>query len=430
MSDSITLARRTIKPSEVKLPGSKSISNRCLLLAALSESISILEGVLDSDDTRYMLSALGDLGVVCEQLDEDVYKIQGVSGRFPVDYAHLFLGNAGTAFRPLTAVLALQNGSYELDGVQRMRQRPIGDLVDALNGIGCDIDYLGEIGYPPIIIKPMRDNMEKRINISGKISSQFLTSLLMALPLTGREFEIAIVDKLISKPYIDITIKLLKKFGIEVENRNYESFHIPGGQAYKAPEKIHIEADASGASYFAAAGYLTCTPIKLMGISGESIQGDVKFINILEKMGAETSWDDNSVTVWRKPETRIPGFEIDALDIPDAAMTFCIIALMASGTSKITNIASWKVKETDRILAMKAELEKLGAEVSCDDNSITINPPKETRNLQSIKTYDDHRMAMCFSLVSLIGADVIIEDPSCVNKTFPTFFEVFESLKA
>lgn len=433
MPKELTLTkRRAIDGAAIDLPGSKSITNRALLLAALSDNFVDLTGVLDSEDTRHMLSALRDLGVKIAENRDGSLRIQGCRGRFPAAYAHLFLGNAGTAMRPLAAALAFQKegAEYALDGVERMRMRPIGDLVDALRSVGADVDYSMNVGYPPLLIKPFVDNNERIVVINGEISSQFLTSLLMALPITGAKREVRVRGKLISKPYVDVTLRLMKRFGAQVENDNFERFVLPAGQSYHAPSRFFVESDASSASYFAAAAFLSGSSLTLKGLGRNSIQGDARFVEILARLGADVRYDgDRSVTVTGPRNGVIPAFDVDALEIPDAAMTLAIVALKAQGTSRIRNIASWRVKETDRIAAMKTELEKLGARVAADDDSIAIEPPSggKLNNLRRIETYDDHRMAMCFALVSLLGADVVIVEPDCVRKTYPNFFDDFEA---
>lgn len=425
MTESIRLPASRLKPSTVALPGSKSISNRTLLLAALSDNVCEIRSLLKSDDTDRMLEALDKLGVKIEFLEAGRLKVHGTGGAFPNREADLFLGNAGTAFRPLTAVLAVLGGDYHLHGVPRMHERPIGDLVDALRIAGADIQYLGNEGYPPLQIKAFADQGTRVIPIKGNVSSQFLTALLMALPLTGEAFEIHMVGELISKPYIDITLKLMAQFGVNVENDDYRVFKIPANARYHAPEVLHVEGDASSASYFLGAGLISGAPIRVTGIGLNSIQGDVAFARELEKIGANVVWGDNFIEISRPEHQAVQAFDLDANHIPDAAMTLAVIALASGQPCSLTNIGSWRVKETDRIAAMATELRKVGATVVEEPEAIHITPPATLIAEAAIDTYDDHRVAMCFSLVSLLGVPVVINDPKCTHKTFPTYFEVF-----
>lgn len=425
MTESIRLPASRLKPSTVALPGSKSISNRTLLLAALSDNVCEIRSLLKSDDTDRMLEALDKLGVKIEFLDTGRLKVHGTGGAFPNREADLFLGNAGTAFRPLTAALAVLGGDYHLHGVPRMHERPIGDLVDALRIAGADIQYLGNEGYPPLQINAFTDQGTRVIPIKGNVSSQFLTALLMALPLTGEAFEIHMVGELISKPYIDITLKLMAQFGVNVENDDYRVFKIPANARYHAPEVLHVEGDASSASYFLGAGLISGAPIRVTGIGLNSIQGDVVFARELEKIGANVVWGDNFIEISRPENQAVKSFDLDANHIPDAAMTLAVIALASGQPCSLTNIGSWRVKETDRIAAMATELRKVGATVVEEPEAIHITPPETLIAEAAIDTYDDHRVAMCFSLVSLLGVPVVINDPKCTHKTFPTYFEVF-----
>ena len=430
MKDFIFLPASKIQDSRVRLPGSKSISNRTLLLAALSDNVCVLRDVLDSDDTKRMLEALTALGVAIQSPQAHSHQITGTSGRFPVQQADLFLGNAGTAFRPLTAALAVMNGHYRLSGVPRMHERPIGDLTDALRLAGADVTYEQNTGYPPLQIAPWQDNGVRQVSVKGNVSSQFLTALLMALPLTGHAYTIDVVGELISKPYIDITLKLMAQFGVQVENENYQIFRLPAGAHYHAPEVLHVEGDASSASYFLAAGLLSGAPIRVTGIGRHSIQGDVAFAHELEKIGANVIWGDDFIEVSRGAGQAVRPFDLDANHIPDAAMTLAVVALATGAPCSLRNIGSWRVKETDRIAAMAAELRKVGATVVEEPEAIHITPPAVLTPDAAIDTYDDHRMAMCFSLVSLLGVPVIINDPKCTHKTFPTYFDVFAGLRA
>ena len=408
------------------LPGSKSISNRTLLLAALSDEETDVRDLLISDDTERMLDALRKLGIIIEDgFPETNKKITGCSGNFPNKNADLFLGNAGTAFRPLTAALAFSGGHYTLSGVPRMHERPIGDLVDALRQVGANIEYLGAEGFPPLKISPATIDVSKPIKIRGNVSSQFLTALLMALPLTGKEFTIEVVGELISKPYIEITLNLMEKFAVKVQRDGWQRFTIPENSAYLSPGRYYVEGDASSASYFLAAGAIggTC---KVIGIGEKSIQGDIRFAEALEMMGAEIIYGENYIACNKKG--KLKAIDIDCNHIPDAAMTLAILALFADGTTTLRNIASWRVKETDRIAAMATELCKVGAIVEEGADYIKIIPPAKLIPNAEIDTYDDHRMAMCFSLVSLGGVPITINDPGCVAKTFPNYFEEFAKI--
>jgi 3-phosphoshikimate 1-carboxyvinyltransferase len=421
----------------VHLPGSKSISNRVLLLAALADGVTTVHDLLDSDDTRVMLDALRTLGCGIAQ-DGPVLRIEGLGGVLRTPRAALFLGNAGTAMRPLTAALALLGGDFDLGGVPRMHERPIGDLVDALTQIGCRIDYLGNPGYPPLRIHPVAADsltLDAPIRVRGDVSSQFLTALLLALPLasghgtaTPRDIVIEVVGELISKPYIEITLNLLARFGIAVRRDGWERFTIPASSHYRSPGDIHVEADASSASYFIALGALAATGddgLRIEGVGAESIQGDIRFIEAARQMGARVDSGPNWLRVARGAWP-LKAIDIDANHIPDAAMTLAVMALHADAPSTLRNIASWRVKETDRIDAMAAELRKLGATVEDGPDFLRVHPlPADAWRAAAIKTYDDHRIAMCFSLAAFNPASrpVRILDPHCVAKTFPDYFE-------
>ena len=411
----------------VKLPGSKSISNRTLLLAALAEGNSEVRGLLDSDDTRRMLEALTVLGIRLEgRAETGDFKVQGCRGSFPQKQADLFLGNAGTAFRPLTAALALSSGHYKLSGVPRMHERPIGDLVDALRQIGADVSYLGQEGFPPLQIRPAAIRAGGEIWIRGNVSSQFLTALLMAVPLTQADTRINVVGELISKPYIEITLNLMRQFGIEVSRDGWQRFQIAGGQHYHSPGVVHVEGDASSASYFLAAGAIGKGPVRVEGVGKNSIQGDVRFVETLQQMGAQITMGDNWIEV--SGNARLKGIDVDLNHIPDAAMTIAVAALFADGTTTIRNVASWRVKETDRLSAMATELRKVGATVEEGADYLRVTPPQRLTANAVIDTYDDHRMAMCFSLVALGGVPIRINDPKCVGKTFPDYFQVLQQI--
>ena len=405
----------------VRLPGSKSISNRVLLLAALSDGETEVRDLLASDDTERMLDALKMLGLGVEHLGGENWRITGGAGRFPVKQAELFLGNAGTAFRPLTAALALSGGDYILKGVARMHERPIGDLVDGLRQLGADITYLGNEGYPPLHLKPAHIQPGGVVKVRGDVSSQFLTGLLMALPLTGETVVVEVVGELISKPYIEITLATMARFGVVVERDGWQRFTIKASSRYVSPGTIYVEGDASSASYFLALGAIGGGPVRVEGVGQDSIQGDVKFAEALAKMGAQIAMGPNWMEA-RAPESGLVAVDLDCNHIPDAAMTLATAALFAKGTTTLRNIASWRVKETDRIAAMAIELRKLGAEVEEGADYIRVTPA--ALRPAAIDTYDDHRMAMCFSLAAF-GTPVRINDPKCVAKTFPDYFERF-----
>lgn len=411
----------------VRLPGSKSISNRVLLLAALADGVTDVRDLLDSDDTRHMLAALATLGVGVEEVGGNHWRIRGVDGAFPVKQAELFLGNAGTAFRPLTAALALSDGDYVLKGVARMHERPIGDLVDALRQLGAQIDYLGNPGFPPLRIHPATPAGD-RAQVRGNVSSQFLTGLLMALPLRRRTTTVEVVGELISKPYIGITLAMLRRFGVDVTQDGWARFTVAADARYTSPGEIYVEGDASSASYFLAAGAIGGGPVRVEGVGADSVQGDVRFADALAQMGARIEMGPNWIEA-RAPENgRLNAIELDCNHIPDAAMTLAVAALFADGVTTLTNIASWRVKETDRIAAMATELRKVGATVEEGADYIRITPPQALRPNAVIDTYDDHRMAMCLSLASLGGVPVRINDPGCVAKTFPEYFSVFAGI--
>ena len=481
--EQLTLPAANHAQGHITLPGSKSISNRTLLLAALANGVTEIRDLLASDDTARMLEALTILGVECENFAENAWRVTGCKGSFPNKQADLFLGNAGTAFRPLTAALALSNGHYALTGTPRMHERPIGDLVDALRQIGANIECLGVEGFPPLKISPaclrspspltpLIEQLSDRLNpqagksalippagegnlaqtclptnqtikIRGDVSSQFLTALLMALPLTKQQATIEVIGELISKPYIEITLNLMAKFGVIVKRDGWQSFTIPANATYTSPSQIFVEGDASSASYFLAAGAIGGGPVNVKGVGQNSIQGDIKFTEALEMMGAtillgqnfaecehrDYSADGaNNTTIKIKSKTKLKAIDLDCNHMPDAAMTLATTALFCDGTTTLRNIASWRVKETDRLNAMATELRKVGAIVTEGIDFISITPPATLTPNAVIDTYDDHRMAMCFALVSLGGVPITINDPKCVNKTFPDFFPRFAKI--
>ena len=417
----------------VHLPGSKSISNRVLLLAALSEGRTTVHDLFASDDTAVMLAALRQLGCTVAQSGNSAV-IDGLGGQLAQRPARLYLGNAGTAMRPLTAALALLGGDFELSGVPRMHERPIGDLVDALRGLGCAIDYLGKDGFPPLRIRTGQLMLDAPIRVRGDVSSQFLTALLLALPLVAtRDIHIDVVGELISRPYIEITLNLLARFGITVKREGWQRFTIPAGSRYRSPGEIHVEGDASSASYFIALGAIATgaagdNGMEIQGVGADSIQGDIRFVEAARMMGAHIASTPNTLRISRGAWP-LKAIDLDCNHIPDAAMTLAVMALYADGTTTLSNIASWRVKETDRIAAMACELRKLGACVEEGADYIRITPPIQWRTA-AIHTYDDHRVAMCFSLAAFNPArlPVRILDPKCVAKTFPDYFEALFSV--
>jgi len=420
-------ARRSAR-GEVAAPGSKSISNRSLLLAALATGTTEIRSLLRADDVDRMLDALGALGVGWKRLaKEGDLLVTGTGGAFPVTEAELFLGNAGTALRPLTAVLALGGGHYRLSGSARMHERPIGDLVEALTRVGADIRYLGREGYPPLEIFPASIRSLDCVAVSGAISSQFLTALLMAAPLARREAVIEVEGELVSRPYVEITLGLMARFGVEVAREDARRFRIPAGAGYRSPGNLRVEGDATAASYFLGSGAIGGGPVRVLGVGRDSVQGDVRFAEALAAMGARITMGEDWIQAQGPATGALRAFDLDLNAIPDAAMTLAVLALFAEGRSHLRNIGNWRVKETDRLHAMATELRKLGALVEEDADSLHVCPPPGGRLTAGavIDTYDDHRMAMCFSLACLAGVPIRIMDPACVSKTFPDYFERF-----
>ena len=413
----------------IRLPGSKSISNRVLLLAALAEGDTEVRDLLESDDTACMLEALDALGVDVQSLGESAYHVRGARGAFPVKETELFLGNAGTAFRSLTAALALASGHYTLSGVPRMHERPIGDLVNALRELGADIVYLGSEAFPPLEIRPATIQSGGVVHVRGDVSSQFLTGLLMALPLTGGETTVEVVGELISRPYIEITLAVMARFGVQVRREGWQRFTVPAGSTYRSPGVIYVEGDASSASYFLALGAIGGGPLRVEGVGRDSIQGDIRFADALVQMGARVEMGPNWIEASAPRSGKLLGIELDCNHIPDAAMTLATAALFAEGSTTLTSIASWRVKETDRIAAMATELVKLGATVEEGADFLRVTPPHSSflTPHAGIDTYGDHRIAMCFSLVSM-ATSLRINDPACVTKTFPDYFDRFASV--
>ena len=408
------------------MPGSKSISNRALLLAALADGSTLLLDLLDADDTRVMRDALSALGVDLEAADGGLL-VRGCAGRFPRREAQLFLGNAGTAFRSLTAALAFAGGRYVLDGVPRMRERPIGDLVDALNDLGARIRYLEQRGFPPLSIEPAHTLTDSHVAVRGDVSSQFLSGLLMAAPMVAPTdgLDVAVEGTLISKPYVSMTISLMRRFGVTVKEQGGR-FVVPPG-VYRSPGRFVVEGDASGASYFLALGAIAGGPVRIEGVGRDSVQGDVRFAEALAAMGAGVEVGEGFIEARAPVSGRLRAIDADFNHIPDAAMTIAVAALFADGTTTLRNIGSWRVKETDRIAAMATELRKLGARVDEGGDWLSVTPPERWQEA-TIDTYDDHRIAMCFSLAAAAGLPVHVRDPKCVAKTFPDYFERLAAL--
>ena len=410
---------------EVTLPGSKSLSNRILLLAAVASGETRIRNLLDSDDVRHMLKALGALGVPLQiSADKTQCTVTGNAGALGhADALTLFLGNAGTAMRPLCAMLCAGHGEFTLTGEPRMYERPIGDLVDCLRAAGASIDYLGTEAYPPLRLRA-HGLSGGRVSIKGNISSQFLTGMLMAAPFCASDLEIVVQGELVSTPYILITLAVMAKFGVTVENHDYQRFVIRAGQRYVAPGELMVEGDASSASYFLAAAAIAGGTVRVHGTGSASVQGDARFADVLEQMGAKVTWGDTWIEVSRGC---LQGIDVDLNHIPDAAMTIATTALFAEGPTAIRNIANWRVKETDRLAAMATELRKVGAIVEEGRDYIVITPPAQIQSA-AIDTYDDHRMAMCFSLAAFGTSAITINDPGCTSKTFPTYFDLFQGL--
>ncbi|MBS0321143.1 MAG: 3-phosphoshikimate 1-carboxyvinyltransferase [Proteobacteria bacterium] len=432
---SLTLAPVAHAAGAVRLPGSKSISNRCLLLAAVARGSTTLTDVLEADDTARMQEALVALGIALRRAPGapgrgPTITVDGAAGPFPVGRAALSLGNAGTAMRPLTAMLAVQGGDYTLDGVARMRERPIGDLVDALRAAGAGVRYLGQPGYPPLAIDAGGAHAGETLAVRGDVSSQFLSALLMALPLArGAAHDattLRLVTPLISRPYVDITLRLMARFGVDVAAPDPDTFVVPAGAGYRSPGTLAVEGDASSASYFLAAGVLGGGPVRVDGVGRNAIQGDVAFADVLARLGADIRYADDSLEA-RRGTAPLAGGTLDCTTIPDAAMTLAMTALFAREPTTLTGIGSWRVKETDRIAAMATELRKLGADVAEGPDWLRVAPLSRFR-AAAIDTYDDHRMAMCFSLAAFGGAGVTINDPGCVSKTFPGYFDALAAL--
>lgn len=424
--ETLVLQPRTQVRGEVTLPGSKSLSNRVLLLAALARGTTTVSNLLDSDDVRHMLAALKLLGVGYTLSDDRTQcTVTGLGGAFRVEQpVELFLGNAGTAVRPLTAALCLSHGEFTITGEPRMYERPIGDLIVAMGALGADVKYLSNPGFPPLAIKgnPLSGG---EVSIKGAISSQYLTALLMVAPLLSSDLVINVVGDLVSKPYIDITLDTMARFGVKVENQNYQRFKVPAGAGYVAPGEMMVEGDASSASYFLAAAAIGGGPVKVHGTGSASVQGDAEFAKVLQQMGAKVEYSDMWIEV--TGTGTLKGVDVDLNHIPDAAMTIATTALFAEGPTCIRNVYNWRVKETDRLSAMATELRKVGAVVEEGEDYIHITPPAKIQ-AAAIDTYNDHRMAMCFSLAAFGDAAITINDPRCTSKTFPNYFDEFSRI--
>ncbi len=423
---SITLAPIRGISGNVFLPGSKSLSNRGLLLSSLARGTTTLTNLLRSDDTSHMVSALRQLGTSINISDNGTHaEVTGKGGLFEAPVKKQFyLGNAGTAIRPLTCVLGLMKGVFEIDGDEYMRERPIEHLVDALEQLGAEIHYLERHGCPPLRI--VGDQIKGgKVIIPGNISSQFLTSLLMSLPLASQGSTIEVIGEQVSKPYLDITLGIMEQFGVTASHEDYQMFQVPGGQQYQSPGSYLIEGDASSASYFFGAAAIAGS-VRVMGLGEDSVQGDLAFIDVMERMGARVIRNSDWIEVHKG---LLRGLDVDLNHIPDAAMTVATVALFAEGSTTIRNIYNWRVKETDRMHAMATGLRKLGATVETGDDYITIDPPEEIKAVD-IDTFGDHRVAMSFSLAALGNQPIQINDPECTHKTFPDYFKVLDLISS
>lgn len=425
LPDKLTLSPIQKISGSVVLPGSKSLSNRILLLSMLAEGKTEIQNLLDSDDVRRMVEGLETLGIQLEEnRAENLITVSGTSGIIPVKETTLMLGNAGTAIRPLTAAMTLGHGRFVLDGVQRMRERPIIDLINGLSQLGANLRCINGTDCPPVEV--IAEGLPGGITrLSGAISSQYLTAILLAAPYADKEVQIEITDKLVSVPYVEMTLRLMQSFGVSVNHENFRLFHIPR-QTYRSPGNIFVEGDASSASYFLAGAAITKGSVTVKGCGTDSLQGDARFAEVLEKMGAKVEWEPQQVKL---TGNSLNGIDVDMNQMPDAAMTLAVAALFASGPTAIRNIYNWRVKETERLQAVSTELRKLGAEVEEGYDYLVIQPPEQIRKAE-IDTYDDHRMAMAFSLAACGSSPVTINNPGCVSKTFPDYFEVLNGLCA
>ncbi len=423
---------------EVILPGSKSVANRVLLCSSLSHEKTRIENLPEADDIKVMIRALKELGVELFYKREGkglVCEIQGCGGNFSVQNANLNLENAGTVLRPLTAVLCTGKGIFSIDGDEQMRKRPIGDLLTSLRSLGANIKCQSE-GYPPFKIQS-NGLSGGRIKLKADISSQYLSSLLLAAPLMKEDLCIDIIGRPVSLPYIDLTIHIMEQFGIHVNRKGYQEFQISSGQSYSSPSTSKVEGDATAATYFLAAGSLPgCGPVRVIGAGKNSLQGDLAFVKILERMGAQIQIGANWIEVQSKDssdKTSLQAVDVNMNSMPDAAMTLAVLALFAQGTTHIRDIANLRLKESERIEGLRKELTKLGAQVQETRDSLHITPPSPhqrtsyTNELPLIETYRDHRMAMAFSLAAYQN-DLRIKNPNCVKKTYPSYFQDFLAL--
>lgn len=413
--------------ASLSLPGSKSLTNRALIIAALADGESVLSNALFAEDTEIMLHALEQLGVPIEASPASCrLTIRGGDGAFPESEGNLFCGNSGTSIRFLAAMLATGVGRFELDGKPRMRERPIGDLMDVLASLGSRVEYGEATGFPPVVLHANRI-AGGHVGFRNPPSSQMVSALLMASPLADSDMMIQVVGKLISRPYIDMTISVMEQFGVTglAQYGDDARFIIPP-QRYVGTS-FNVEPDASNATYFLAAAAIAGGRVTVPGLTRASMQGDVRFADVLGSMGCRVQFDDDGVTVERDQAAPLCAVDIDLTDMPDTAQTLAVVSLFAVGETVMRGLSSLRVKETDRLQALENELSKLGASVSTDDESIRITPPDHWQSAV-IETYDDHRMAMSFALAGLRGNDVTILDPGCCSKTFPTFFDVFEKM--
>ena len=420
-ANSLTLKKINKVEGKVILPGSKSLSNRALLISALASGRTRLLNVLKSDDTARMLEALQKLKVHLS-VNASTVDVEGLGGCFNegLNQVELDLGNAGTAMRPLAATLAVSRGQFKLTGEARMMERPIGPLTEALKELGLRIEYLNNDGYPPLLIRGTQPTKHET-SIDGSLSSQFISALLMTAPVCGG-LKIKVEGDLISKPYVDLTVALIEKFGAKVKRRGYTEFEVEA-TGYTSPGTYLIEGDASGATYFAAAAAV-CGKVEIYGVGANSLQGDALFFDVLAKMGAKVKRLENSVIV---EKGELQGVEIDLNNMPDAAMTLVPLAMYTKGPVTITNIASWRIKETDRIEALATEMRKLGVKVDAGSDYISVDASVRNHDTPTFDTYNDHRMAMCMSLIAL-DRDIVINNPECTSKTFPGYFKVLSSI--
>ncbi|MGR3311110.1 MAG: 3-phosphoshikimate 1-carboxyvinyltransferase, partial [Candidatus Brocadiales bacterium] len=401
----------------VKVPGSKSYTNRALIAAALADGKSVITNALFSDDTKYMATALNKLGISIEEYsEENTFVVRGLGGHFPIKETKLFVGNAGTAMRFLTALLTLGKGVYEVDGVERMQDRPIQDLIDCLNQLGADVSSKYNNSCPPVLIKA-KEFVGGRAKMKGNLSSQYFSAILLTAPYARTGTQITVVGNLVSKPYINMTICLMNQFGVEVENMFYKEFFVKANQRYKAIE-YEVEADASSASYFLAAAAIAGGRVRVEGLNKDSLQGDIRIADILEQMGCVVSSGKHWIEVQGR---ELRGIDVDLKDTPDIAQTLAAVAVFAEGRTRIRNVKNLRIKETDRITSVVTEMQKLGVTAKELEDGFEIERSEPKPGI--IETYGDHRMAMSFSLIGLRTGGIKIKDPTCVSKTFPSFFE-------